>query len=207
MAAQQTGRRITIFMAASFVPNSPADVLRLVADYPLAWVISQDLQATPLPLVAETDGSSIVSIIGHFARRNPQVAMLQTNPRALILFQGPQGYISPRLVSKPSWGPTWNYAVARFEVAIEFLPDGTDAAIRTLARHVEQARRDPWSVEEMGARYAELRQYIIGFRAHVRATHATFKLGQDEDRDTFNEIVAGLSETSLAQWMSAQRES
>jgi transcriptional regulator len=194
-------------MAASFAPKAQADVVKLIADYPLAWVISQDFQATPLPLMAETDGSSIVSLIGHFARRNPQVATLQASPRALILFQGPQGYISPRLVSKPAWGPTWNYAVARFEVAIEFLPDGTDAAISILARHVERDRQDPWLVEHMGARYAELRQYIIGFRAHVRSTHVTFKLGQDEDHDTFNEIVAGLSETPLAQWMSAQRES
>jgi hypothetical protein len=52
-----------------------------------------------------------------------------------------------------------------------------------------------------------LRLYHLGSRAPRPPTQVTFKLGQDEDCDTFNEIVAGLSETPLAQWMSAQRES
>ncbi len=193
-------------MDARFAPRSPGDIVRIVADHPLAWVVSCDFQATPLPLIAETDASgSIVSLLGHFARRNPQVPALRGDPRALILFQGPQGYISPRLVSNSTWAPTWNYAVVRFEVRVAFVPDETDAAVRRLAAHLERARRGPWRVEELGNRYDQLRQNIIAFRAHVRATRATFKLGQDEDRATFEEIVAGLAGTPLAQLMSEQR--
>jgi transcriptional regulator len=192
-------------MDARFAPRSHGDVVRVVADHPLAWVISRDFQATPLPLIAETDASgSIVSLLGHFARRNPHVAALQADPDALILFQGPQAYISPRLVSNPTWAPTWNYAVLRFEVTVEFVPDETDAAVRCLAAHLEHARHDPWRVEELGSRYGQLLPHIIAFRAHVRAMRATFKLGQDEERATFNEIVAGLAGTPLAQLMSQQ---
>ena len=190
-------------METRFSPRSHADLIRLIADHPLAWVVSQDFQATPLPLLTETDASgSIVSLLGHFARRNPQVAAFQGNPHGLILFQGPQGYISPRLVSRPGWAPTWNYAVIRFDVTVAFVPDETGAAVRRLAGHLERDRRDPWHVEEMGNRYGQLLQHIIAFRAHVRGTHATFKLGQDEDGSTFDEIVAGLGDTPLAHWMS-----
>jgi transcriptional regulator len=193
-------------MAETFAPNSPADVSQLIAAFPLAWVIGADFQATPLPLMAETDAAgAVVALVGHFARRNPQVAALQSDPRALILFQGPQGYISPRWVSKPAWGPTWNYAVARFEVRVEFVPEEIDAAIRAMAAHLEAHRADPWVPTEMGPRYADLRRHIIGFRAHVQAAHATFKLGQDEDQATFSEITAALGEMPLARWMSAQR--
>jgi transcriptional regulator len=193
-------------METRFSARSHADLVRLIADHPLAWVVSQDFQATPLPLIAETDVSgSIVSLLGHFARRNPQVAAFQGNPRGLILFQGPQGYISPRLVSKPDWAPTWNYTVVRFEVTVAFAPEETDAAVRCLAGHLERDRRDPWRVEEMGSRYGQLRQHIIAFRARVHATHATFKLGQDEDAGTFEDIVAGLGDAPLASWMLQQR--
>ena len=59
-------------MDTRFSPRSHADLIRLIADHPLAWVVSQDFQATPLPLIAETDMSgAIVSLLGHFARRNP----------------------------------------------------------------------------------------------------------------------------------------
>ena len=193
-------------MDTPFTPRAPADVVRLIAAHPLAWVISRDFQAAPLPLLAETDAAgSIVSLFGHFARRNPQVTALRADPQALILFQGPQGYISPRLVSNPTWGPTWNYAVVRFEVTLTFVPDETDEAVRRLAAHLERAHPKPWHVEEMGARYAQLQPHIIAFRAAVRAMRATFKAGQDENDATFREIVAGLSGTPLAELMSAQR--
>ena len=192
-------------MDARFAPRSHEDIVKIVADYPLAWVISHDFEATALPLLAETDASGcIVSLLGHCARRNPQVAALQGDPHALILFQGPQGYVSPRLISNPTWAPTWNYAVVRFEVTVEFVPDETDAAVRRLATHLERERRNPWRVDELGTRYRQLLPHIIAFRAHVRAVRPTFKLGQDEERATFNEIVTGLPNTPLAQLMLEQ---
>ena len=54
----------------------------------------------------------------------------------------------------------------------------------------------------MGPRYATMEPRIIAFRATVRATHARFKLGQDEQPDTFQEIVGGLGDIPLARWMS-----
>ncbi|MCW5580018.1 MAG: FMN-binding negative transcriptional regulator [Luteimonas sp.] len=195
-------------MSSPFDPRSHADTLELVRQYPLAWIVSRegDAPATPLPLLAETAGDGrIVSLLGHFALRNPQVAALQAAPRALALFQGPQGYVAPRLVSKPDWGPTWNYAVARFEVRVEFVPGENDFALEHLAAHLEAGRDDPWTVDRMGVRYAQLRQHIIAFRAHVLDVCATFKLGQDETRGTFEEIVAGHDNAELCAWMRRMR--
>lgn len=191
-----------------FQPRDPADVLVLVRTHPLAWVIARgaDPAPTPLPLLAECDGDGrITALFGHMARRNPLHAALVAAPQALALFQGPQGYVPPRLVSKPDWGPTWNYAVARFTTRVEFVPDETDASLRRLAAHLEAGRPDPWTVERMGARYAQLKTHIIAFRAHVEQVHATFKLGQDESDTGFAEIVAGHPDAALTAWMRAQR--
>lgn len=185
--------------------HTNADVLALVRAHPLAWVVSAtpDFAATPLPLLPECDGDGrIVSLLGHFARRNRQVARLQAEPRALVLFQGPQGYIAPRLVaSDPTWGPTWNYAVARFRVRIAFVPEENDRALERLAAALEAGRGDPWTVDRMGPRYGQLREHIVAFRAHVDEVHATFKLGQDETDQAFDEIVAGLDDADLRAWM------
>ncbi len=187
-----------------FTPASPADVVRLIADYPLAWVISRDFQATPLPLLAETDRQGKVkALFGHFALRNPQVSALQKDPQALILFGGPQGYISPTLVSNPTWGPTWNYAVARFTVRVEFAAEENDRAIALLAKHVEPEGH--WAPGAMGVRYGQLIKHIVAFRAHVEDEQATFKLGQDEAPGTFAEIVDGLGDVDLGHWMMTQK--
>ena len=177
----------------------------LIGEYPLAWVVScgpAGQEATPLPLLAETDAEGrVVALFGHFARRNPQVALLERQPSAMILFQGPQAYVAPRLVSNPTWGPTWNYAVLRFHVEITFVPEETQAAVERLAQWLERDRAEPWTPANLGARRAELLPYIIAFRARVTATHARFKLGQDESAQTFDEIVAGLDDAALAAWM------
>jgi transcriptional regulator len=192
-------------MSTPFAPREPADMAALIDQYPLAWIVSagpEGQEATVLPLLAETDEAGDVrALFGHFARANPQVALLERQPQALILFQGPQGYVAPRLVSKPHWGPTWNYAVIRFDVDVHFVPEETDAALERLAAHLERDRPDPWTVDRMGARYAQLARYIIPFRASVREAHPRFKLGQDEAPATFDEIVHGLENRALAEWM------
>lgn len=196
-------------MNGPFDPRGPEDILALVRAHLLAWLVPRegDAAATPLPLLAECDGDGrVVSLFGHMARRNPLHAALQAHPRALVLFQGPQAYVPPRLVSKPDWGPTWNYAVARFETLVEFVPDETEASLRQLAAHLEQDRAEPWTVERMGPRFAQLSQQVIAFRAHVQGAHATFKLGQDESRTGFDEIVAGHGDAALVEWMLRLRQ-
>jgi len=109
-----------------FAARDDADVLRLVDEYPLAWVVgacAPGASATPLPLLPDlNDAGKLVSFTGHFSVRNPQVGELREKAGACVLFTGPQGYVSPSCTSQPQWAPTWNYAVARFEVTVEFRP-------------------------------------------------------------------------------------
>lgn len=188
-----------------FVPRKTGDVAALIAAHPLAWIVSNGPDAfvsTPLPLLAECDAEGrVVALFGHFAKRNPQVAALETDPRAAILFQGAQGYVSPRLISKPAWGPTWNYAVVRFETEVTFVPGETLSAVERLGAHLEGTGPDAWTVAEMGARAAPMLEHIVAFRAQVLSEHATFKLGQDESAQTFEEIVARHSDAALADAM------
>lgn len=181
-------------------PRYPADVAALVAHHPLAWVVSAApaFHATPLPLVADLDDEGgVAALVGHFALRNPQVEALKAHPRTLVLFQGPQGYISPELVSQPQWAPTWNYAVARFEVDVEFGPEENGAALDRLIAHVEGDRPDRWTVAAMGERYEPMSQHIIAFRARVISCDATFKLGQDERPESLEQILAGHPDATL----------
>lgn len=184
-----------------FEPRSEADIIRLVTDNPLAWVVSPDdlgFAATPLPLLPETDAAGhLVSLLGHFALSNPQVAALRRKPEAAILFMGPQGYISPEHVSNPGWIPTWNYAVARFDVRIAFVEAENDAALARLVETMERDRQSPWPIAAAGDRYAGMAARIIAFRAHIERHQTRFKLGQDERPETRREIIAALGNSPL----------
>ncbi|WP_232495797.1 FMN-binding negative transcriptional regulator [Novosphingobium kaempferiae] len=187
-------------------PRNAAEVAALVARHPLAWVVSgaPAFHATPLPLVADlAEDGSVAALVGHFALRNPQVEALKAHPRALVLFQGAHGYISPELVTQPQWAPTWNYAVARFEVEVTFAPEDNGAALDRLIAHMEGDGPDRWTLANMGERYEPMSRHIIAFRAQVLSCDATFKLGQDERPESFAQILAAHPDAAL---VAAMRE-
>lgn len=190
-------------MTTLYDPRDASDIGQLIAEYPLAWIISGAFHASPLPLIAETDDSgAVVALFGHCALRNVLVADFRKNPRGLILFNGPSGYVSTELLSTPDWAPTWNYTVLRFIVEVEFVGDETRDAIEKLVAKMEGGA---WSTASLGARYDAMLDQIIAFRAHVRSAEHSFKLGQDESAQGFTEIVAGHSDRTLAKWMEGQR--
>ncbi len=188
-----------------FDPGSNADLLKLIAGHPLAWLVSRGagrFEATPLPMLAETDGEgALVSLLGHCSRFNAQVADLRADPSALLLFTGPQAYMSPEPVRQPRWVPTWNFAVAAIAVEIEFVEEETLAAIDSLTNAMEAGRARPWTLADAGERVAALLPRIIAFRAHVRGIDARFKLGQEESAATVSDLLTALPEGGLADWM------
>jgi len=189
-------------MTSLYDPRDTADIRQLIANHPLAWLISGDFHASPLPLIAETDDSGkVVALFGHCALRNALVGDFRANPRGLILFNGPSGYVPTTLLSKPDWAPTWNYAVLRFVVEVEFVGEETRDAIEQLVAKMEDGA---WSTASLGPRYDKMLDQIIAFRAHVRSAEHSFKLGQDESAQGFAEIVAGHSDRTLAKWMEGQ---
>jgi transcriptional regulator len=192
-------------MSGVFDPPSAKAVVELIDAYPLAWLISdadEEFAATPLPLLAETNADGIlVALFGHMALGNPQAAALRQSPRAFILFQGPQGYMSPEPLSNRDWAPTWNYAIARFTVRVEFVPEENDRALQLLLEKMEAGRARPWTPAEMGDRYHSLKRHIVAFRAHILKADAKFKLGQDEQPQTLKQLIGGAQDATLAQWM------
>lgn len=194
-------------MSDKFLPRGPADLIDLVRGQPLAWIVSDDLQATVLPVQLECDeAGKPLRLLGHFGRNNPQWSALARSPKAKVLLLGPHGYISPSWYADRSQAPTWNYAWAQFEVEVEIrdTPQDADALLRKLAGEMEAGRPAAWRVEDMGERYARLSTGIVGFHARIVSVSSRFKLGQDERDDVFADILRGLQLTNgdaLADWM------
>jgi transcriptional regulator len=188
-----------------FPQGTAGDLLALIRSYPLAWLTSHDdagFAATPLPLIAETDAAGdLVALIGHCSRANAQVASLRANPRAMVQFMGPQAYVSPGLISRPGWAPTWNYAVATFQVQVDFDAIPTLDAVRQLTDLMEEGQPNPWAVEQAGDRLDPLIVRVVGFRATILSGSASFKLGQDEDPTSYGEIIVRHEDKAMIDWM------
>lgn len=180
-----------------YAARSEADILALVTANPFAWVVGagEDFSATPLPLRPRLDDAGqLTALAGHFARSNPQVERLRAQPRALMLFMGPHGYVSPSWMADRTQAPTWNYACAAFacDVVFDESPAATRAVLDDLIEAMEAGRPEAWRTDDMGPRYEGLSRGVVGFRAEIRARRVVFKLGQDERDDVFADIMAAL---------------
>lgn len=202
MHTDDGGRRTPLSL---FERYTDADVLDLIAQYPLAWIQASRASAETtllMPMLAErgTDGC-LVRLLGHLPRRHAIVAALTANPRALFLFTGPHGYISPTCVRDRRWAPTWNFAQVRIEADVRFEPQSTGEALAELVEAMESMRQDRWHLSELGERYEGLASRVVGFRAEVRVVAGRFKLGQDERPEILEDILAHVTDPALAAWM------
>nr|WP_295374699.1 FMN-binding negative transcriptional regulator [Pseudoxanthomonas sp.] len=193
-----------------YAARTQEDVLRLLATQPLAWLVSsggEDAAFTPLPLRAECDANgTLVALRGHLAKRNPHVARLQRDGRAQALVMGPQAYVSPSWLDDRTQAPSWNYAAAVFDLEVRVSSEEADirTELEALTAQMESGRPHAWSLDEMGERYARLAAGVVSLRGAVLEARATFKLGQDEARHDFAQLLIGLEaggEHALVGWM------
>ena len=180
------------------------DLVELIRRYPLAWIAPRVVDAVPMlcPMLMECDtGGKPASLLGHLPKRHPLARAFKSGGEATFLFLGPHGYISPEYLSDKDWAPTWNYASAQFDCAVDLDDRLTEEALEQLVEHMERGRSEPWNISALGDRYHSLRGRVIGFRAKIIRMRAKFKLGQDETQTAFEDITESLRDTDLADWM------
>lgn len=191
-------------------PRSDEDVLRLLREQPFGWLIcghGETFSASAIPFRPRLGpAGTLVGLWGHLARSNPQVELLRRHPRAEILILGANGYVSPSWMTDRTQAPTWNYVSAQFLTRIAFIEDdaGLERVLHDLIGAMEAGRPNAWSIEDMGARYAGLAQRIVAFEADIVEVRSKFKLGQDERRDVFADIMKALEGSEadgLRTWM------
>lgn len=184
-----------------FEPRDPHRIAQFVRANPLAQMVSwfgDDIEATPLPLVAQVDGQGEVrALVGHFSLANRHVDILRSNSRALCIFFGAHGYVSPSWMRDRTQAPTWNFETTQFlvDVALAREESETALAIESLLDQVEGDAPERWHPRELGERYPRLLRAVIGFRAAVIETRVKFKLGQNERQDVYQDIIGGLRQT------------
>lgn len=191
-------------MSDAFAHVDNAAIARLIADYPLAWIVADGDPGTagPMPLLLERDEDGApAALLGHLPRRHPLVGSFAADPRGSFLFNGPAGYITPEWIADQEWAPTWNFAVVAIRGVMHFDEALTDTALARLVDHMERDRATPWTPAAMGGRYARLSAQVIGFRVMIETCAARFKLGQDESDANFAQITSSLGDVALADWM------
>lgn len=161
--------------------------------------------ATHLPLIVKDQGEHGL-IEGHFAKANLHWQALASH-ETLVVFSGPQSYVSPTLYTEDLSVPTWNYIAIHAYGALETIeePDAKDALLKNLIAQHEPSYADRWRDLPDGFKRTMLAG-IVGFRIPIERIEGKFKLSQNrneaERRNVSSAHAAGTpDQQSLAAWM------
>lgn len=112
-----------MYLPRQFDNKDPAIALELMRAHPLAQLISVDDSGfpfvTPLPLHAVKEEGGQIVLLGHVAKPNPHAGFLRSRPLALLVFQGPQAYMTPRVYPDLVRVPTWSYLAVHATVRVQ----------------------------------------------------------------------------------------
>jgi transcriptional regulator len=189
-----------MYLPDHFRVDDIAQMHALMRARPLAALVSAGaagLYATHLPTVLKEEGPS-GAIECHLSRANPHWKDLAAGGEALMIFQGPEAYVTPNWYpSKAEHGktvPTWNYAAVHAYGRPAVMPDAV-----WLRRHVgeltdqqERSEAQPWAVSDAPERYVEVMlRGIVGFRRHC-AARRQMEDGQNHEMKDRAGVVRGL---------------
>ena len=165
----------------------------------LVTMTADGMIASHLPLLLDPDQGPHGTLVGHLARANPQTTLTDPAVRAMVVFHGPDGYISPSLyATKRETGkvvPTWNYIAVHAYGPITFFddPDRLLSVVTRLTETYESPREKPWAVTDAPADFVQsMLRAIVGISIPIARLEGKIKMSQNRPKADHAGIVSGL---------------
>ncbi|HEX5231066.1 MAG TPA: FMN-binding negative transcriptional regulator [Bradyrhizobium sp.] len=173
----------------------------LIRNHPLGLLITAGpagLLANLFPFLLDADGAEKGTLRVHMARANPQWHELEVVEECLVVFQGPQDYVTPSwYATKRETGkvvPTWNYATVHAWGRPRVMND--DAWLRRqiedLTASREARRAEPWHVDDAPADFVAMQmRAIVGIEIPILRIEGKWKMSQNRPEADRAGVIAG----------------
>lgn len=176
------------------------DIKEFLNKYPFALLTGCDSEnkpvATQIPVfMGEKDGGNTVR--GHIMKNTDHHKAFLHNQNVLVVFSGPQTYVSGTWYSNPHTPSTWNYMSVHAKGAIRFL--GEAALINILRKttlHFENQNQQSTTIyDNLPLEYTKrLMKNIVAFEIEIKELNTVFKLSQDRNVESYNNIIKKLNQ-------------
>jgi transcriptional regulator len=176
----------------------------LIRAHPLGLLIShgpQGLEANSIPFLIDAAASRLGTLQAHMARANGQWRNLADAAEVLVVFQGPDHYITPAWYrTKRETGkvvPTWNYVMVQARGRPRVIEDAgwLRAQIEALTDRHEKPRPAPWAVGDAPEPFVESQiRAIVGVEIEIAALTGKWKASQNRPAADRAGVIAGLEE-------------
>jgi transcriptional regulator len=176
----------------------------LMRAHPLGLLITAGpggLVANPIPFLIYPGASERGTLRAHFARGNPHRGEFAAVQECLVVFQGPQDYVTPSwYATKRETGkvvPTWNYVTVHAWGRPCLIEDAgwLRRQLDDLTLLQEGVRPDPWKVDDAPADFVAAQiKGIVGLEIPIDRIEGKWKVSQNRPQADRAGVVAGLQE-------------
>lgn len=200
-----------MYIPSSFVERDLSTLFAFIEANPLGALVTsstpEGLFATHLPLVLDRAAGPMGTLVGHFARANPQSrCAADGSAEALVIFTGPDAYITPEWYrTKQETGravPTWNYVAVHAYGALRLRddPEFLRGHLEALTVQHEADRPRPWHVSDAPDDYIALQmKAIVGVELRIDRLEGKWKMSQNRPDADIDGVVRGLGESESAE--------
>ena len=193
-----------MYVPSHFEETRLAVLHDLVRNHPLATLVTLDrdgLNANHIPIELDPEPSPLGTLRGHVSRANPMWRDFSADVGTLVIFQGPETYITPSWYqTKQESGkvvPTWNYAVVHAYGPLRIVEDPVwlRALVEKLTDRHEAQRAEPWEVADAPDDYIKGQlQGIVGIEIPIERLIGKWKVSQNRPEVDRKGVVQGLQE-------------
>jgi len=181
-----------MYVPPHYEESRPEMLHALIAKHPLGILVthgSKGLDANHLPFEMETDSDSLGRLHTHVARANPIWRDIASGDEVLVVFRGPDAYISPNWYpSKHEHHrqvPTWNYVVthAHGHVTVHDDERYLRGLVGRLTKRHEASQPRPWRMGDSSQAFIdEMIASIVGLEIAITRLTGKFKLNQNKEQ-------------------------
>lgn len=192
-----------MYVPSHFKEDDIGKLQQYIRDYGFGLLVVADdggIEANHVPflLISEKDGT-LGQLQCHLARNNPVWQRLQGGARVLVVFQGPDAYISPSWYGTKAETdrvvPTWNYLAVHVVGSAHIIEDSTwlKHHLHRLTGQHESSMSNPWSVDDAPTDFTErLVQAIVGVEIKIETLTGKLKASQNQPEKNRAGVKAGL---------------
>jgi transcriptional regulator len=175
------------------------EAIRSAGPATLVSMTPDGLFASHAPLLLDPEPAPFGTLIGHLAKANPHASIADPAVQTLVIFQGPNGYITPSYyAAKKEHGkvvPTWNYVAIHAYGRLEVFEDPAlllDVVTRLTDRH-ESPRSAPWAVSDAPPDFVQgMLRGIVGIRLPISRLEGKIKMSQNRPAADQSGVIDGL---------------
>lgn len=180
--------------SAEIIQRNPlALVVTNTAAGPIATHAPVVFQMAPTPPVLEGDESQLVGtvLVGHMNILNPQWQAMSDDERALIVFQGPHGYVSPDVYGVSPAAPTWNFSVVHLQGTVRLMADqeAVLGVVRLTVRELEGRFGRSWDASQSLEYFRKLAPGVGAFEFRIDSVQSMFKLSQEKRPELRERVI------------------